>query len=86
MNSAISEINKLSRELGDSFAVGRNSLLQQLVDDGIIISNGKRSTQTVRVSSTRQMSLAKINKKEVEKRLSGDLCREFIDVGETAEQ
>ena len=86
MNSALSEINKLSRELGDSFSVGRNSLLQQLVDDGIIISNGKRSTTTVRVSSTRQMSLAKINKKEVEKRLSGDVCREYIDVGETAEQ
>ena len=86
MNSVLSEINKLSRELGDSFAVGRNSLLQQLVDDHIIISNGKRNTTTVRVSSTKQMSLAKIDKKEVEKRLSGDLCRKFIDVGETAER
>lgn len=74
MNAAMSEINRLSRELGDSFAVGRNSLLQQLVDDKIIISNGKRSTTTVRVSSTKQMSLAVVDKKEVEKRLSGDVC------------
>ena len=74
MNSALSEINKLSRELGDSFSVGRNSLLQQLVDDKIIISNGKRSTTTVRVSTTKQMSLAVIDRKEVEKRLAGDLC------------
>ena len=70
----MSEINKLSRELGDSFSVGRNSLLQQLVDDRIIISNGKRSTTTIRVSSTRQMSLAVVDKKEVEVCLSRDLC------------
>ena len=74
MNAAMSEINKLSRELGDSFSVGRNSLLQQLVDDRIIISNGKRNTTTIRVSSTRQMSLAVVDKKEVEVCLSRDLC------------
>ena len=74
MNAAMSEINKLSRELGDSFSVGRNSLLQQLVDDRIIISNGKRSTTTIRVSSTKQMSLAVVDKKEVEVCLSRDLC------------
>ena len=74
MNAAMSEINKLSRELGDSFSVGRNSLLQQLVDDRVIVSNGKRSTTTIRVSSTRQMSLAVVDKKEVELCLSRDLC------------
>ena len=74
MNAAMSEINKLSRELGDSFSVGRNSLLQQLVDDRIIISNGKRNTTTIRVSSTRQMSLAVVDKKEVEVCLSREFC------------
>ena len=35
MNAALSEVVKLSKEMGESFSIGKNSLIQQLVDDGI---------------------------------------------------
>ena len=62
MNAAFSEVVKLSKEMGESFSIGKNSLIQQLVDDGIIIAKGKRNTTTIRVSDTRQMSVAVFDK------------------------
>ncbi len=50
MNAALSEVIKLSKEMGESFSIGKNNLIQQLVDDGIIVTKGKRNTTTIRVS------------------------------------
>ena len=71
INAALSEINRLSKELGDGFSVGRNSLTQQLAEDGIIITKGKRNTTSVRVSPTTQKSLAILDKKRIENLLYG---------------
>ena len=84
MNAALSEINKLSKELGDSFSVGRNSLIQELVEDGIIVPKGKRNTSSVRVSRTKKLSLAVIDKKEIEKRLNGDVCPPSAECGQVS--
>lgn len=65
MNAALSEVMKLAREMGESFSVGKNSLIQQLVDDGIIVTRGKRNTTTVRVSDTKQMSVAVLDKSKM---------------------
>lgn len=65
MNAALSEVMKLTREMGESFSVGKNSLIQQLVDDGIIVTKGKRNTTTVRVSDTKQMSVAVLDKSKM---------------------
>lgn len=65
MNAALSEVMKLSREMGESFSIGKNSLIQQLVDDGIIVTRGKRNTTTVRVSDTKQMSVAVLDKSKM---------------------
>ena len=85
MYAALSEINKLSKELGDSFSVGKNNLIQQLVDDKLIIPNGKRNTSSVRVSKTLKMSLAILDKKEIERRLYGDVCPPADEVGQVSE-
>ena len=37
MNAAFSEVVKLSKEMGESCSIGKNSLIQQLVDDGIMV-------------------------------------------------
>lgn len=65
MNAALSEVMKLTREMGESFSIGKNSLIQQLVDDGIIVMKGKRNTTTVRVSDTKQMSVAVLDKSKM---------------------
>ena len=62
MNAALSEVVKLSKEMGESFSIGKNSLIQQLVDDGIMVVKGKRNTTTVRVTDDRQMSVAVLDK------------------------
>ena len=56
MNASLSEVVKLTKEMGESFSIGKNSLIQQLVDDGIMFVKGKRNTTTVRVTNDRQMS------------------------------
>ena len=65
MNAAISEVVKLSKEMGDSFSIGKNNLIQQLVDDGIMVVKGKRNTTTVRVNDDRQMSVAVLDKSKM---------------------
>ena len=86
MNAVMSEINRLSKEIGDGFAVGKTSLIKQLVEDGIIITNGRSNTTTVRVSPTEQKNVAVLDRKEIEKRLCGGVCPSSAGVGETAEQ
>ena len=83
MNAVMSEINRFSKEIGDGFAVGKTNLIKQLVEDRIIITNGKSNTTTVRVSPTVQKNVAVLDRKEIERRLYGSVCREFIDIGET---
>ena len=85
MNAALSEVNRLSKELGDGFSVGRNSLTQQLAEDGIIITKGKRNTTSVRVSPTTQKSLAVLDKKRIDNLLSGSVRPPSDALGETAE-
>ena len=65
MNAALSEVVKLSKEMGESFSIGKNSLIQQLVDDGIMVVKGKRNTTTVRVTDDRQMSVAVLDKSKM---------------------
>lgn len=65
MNAAFSEVVKLSKEMGESFSIGKNSLIQQLVDDGIMVVKGKRNTTTVRVTDDRQMSFAVLDKSKM---------------------
>jgi len=65
MNAALSEVVKLSKEMGESFSIGKNSLIQQLVDDGIMVVKGKRNTTTVRVTDERQMSVAVLDKSKM---------------------
>ena len=65
MNAAFSEVVKLSKEMGESFSIGKNSLIQQLVDDGIMVVKGKRNTTTVRVTDDRQMSVAVLDKSKM---------------------
>lgn len=85
MNAAMSEINKLSRELGDSFSIGRNNLIQQLADDKIIITNGKRNTTTIRAGTTRMISVAVLDKVRIESLLSGSVCPPTSEVGQVGE-
>ncbi|SDB27484.1 hypothetical protein SAMN02910317_01393 [Ruminococcaceae bacterium FB2012] len=85
MNAAMSEINKLSRELGDSFSVGRNNLIQQLADDKIIITNGKRNTTTIRAGTSRMISVAVLDKVRIESLLSGSVCPPTSEVGQVGE-
>ncbi|MBR1383348.1 MAG: hypothetical protein IJ555_05990, partial [Ruminococcus sp.] len=80
MNAALSEINKLSKELGDSFSVGRNNLIQQLADDKIIIAKGKRNTTTIRAGASRMISVAMLDKARIESLLSSDLCPPSAEV------
>ena len=65
MNAAFSVVVKLSKEMGESFSIGKNSLIQQLVDDGIMVVKGKRNTTTVRVTDDRQMSVAVLDKSKM---------------------
>ncbi|MBR1384617.1 MAG: hypothetical protein IJ555_12535 [Ruminococcus sp.] len=85
MNAAMSEINKLSRELGYSFSVGRNNLIQQLADDKIIITNGKRNTTTIRAGASRMISVAVLDKARIESLLSGSVCPPTSEVGQVGE-
>lgn len=84
MDAALSEINRLSKELGDSFSVGRNNLIQELVEDKIIVPRGKRNTSSVRVSKTRKLSLAILDRKEIDKRLYGDVFPPSNEVGQVS--
>ena len=67
MDAALSEVKKLAKEMGEHFSIGRNGLIQQLVEDGIIVTKGKRNTTTIRVTNTKQMSVAVFDKAKLPK-------------------
>lgn len=72
-------------EQGEHFTLTKNQLIKLLADENILIKMSGRNTGSVRLNGGRTMNVVTLDKKAIEKRLYGSVCREFIDVGETAE-
>lgn len=73
-------------EQGETFPLTKNQLIKLLADEKILVKMSGRNTGSVRLNGGRTMNVITLDKKAIDERLSGTVCREFIDVGETAEQ
>ena len=73
-------------EQGETFPLTKNQLIKLLADEKILVKMSGRNTGSVRLNGGRTMNVVTLDKKAIDGRLSGSVCREFIDVGETAEQ
>lgn len=85
MNAVIAEINRLSKELGECFSTGKKSLFKELAEDRIIIPGGRSNTTTVRVSPTRQINVAVLDKAKIADRLCAAVSPPADALVETAE-
>lgn len=80
MNAVIAEINRLSKELGECFSTGKKSLFKELAEDRIIIPGSRSNTTTVRVSPTRQINVAVLDKAKIADRLCAAVCPPSAEV------
>ncbi len=72
-------------EQGETFPLTKNQLIKLLADEKILVKMSGRNTGSVRLNSGRTMNVVTLDKKAIDERLSGTVCREFIDVEETGE-